>query len=350
MRRTNRRRTFIVLSSLCASISSMPEVSQAQTTVPAATDVMDRADQLYNAGLAAAEKERWAEAVELFRAAWELDKKVQSLGALGQAELKSKRFLDAAQHLEAALRTGQTSLGAGDKKALDGWLKEARERVVMLTIRVDIAGAELLVDDRAVGTSPLDHPIFAPPGLRRFEARRAGYKPARSSIQADAGRAYDVSLPMIALESGTSPGEGLNKKTRGWTALSILGLAGGGALVASGTVMAGIAASKGAEKSELAAKVDGYGFTGSNACKPSQDLSGPNDVVAESVCKDAAKAYVLQKEYGLHAAWMISTGALVVGSAFAHRFWWSKADQRIGVLPMPVVSAQGGGVLLLGSW
>jgi hypothetical protein len=56
-------------------------------------------------------------------------------------------------------------------------------------VEVNVDGATVSVDDREVGTSPLDGPVVVLSGSHVFEVRREGYRPARRRVVVVAGEA-----------------------------------------------------------------------------------------------------------------------------------------------------------------
>jgi PEGA domain len=56
-----------------------------------------------------------------------------------------------------------------------------------LVLTVSVPGADVLINDKPVGRTPLSASVAVPPGLTRVEARRAGYLTARKTIRLDEG-------------------------------------------------------------------------------------------------------------------------------------------------------------------
>jgi len=151
-------------------------------------DASGQAASLYEAGAKAFEANRLEEARVFFLAALRLKKHWQIAGNLGSIEVSLGRNRDGAEHLDFALRTAGDSISAQDRQRMQDLLDKARMAVGALSISVDAPGAEVFVDGKPVGKTPLAGPVFVEPGARVIEARREGYavQEARREIGAGA--------------------------------------------------------------------------------------------------------------------------------------------------------------------
>jgi hypothetical protein len=77
-------------------------------------------------------------------------------------------------------------------------LAEAKANITTVTVRVDVPGAEVLVDGRPLGHSPLSGPVFLEPGPHRFEAQKKELGSAVQKVDASAGAAPEVDLKLSA--------------------------------------------------------------------------------------------------------------------------------------------------------
>src|SRR5262245_21625199 len=98
-----------------------------------------KAAALYDEGVAAYRKSKWAAARASFLASWALKKHWQIAGNLGDCELKLGLYRDAAEHLSFFLRTMPQPTEEAEKL-----LQQAREKTSRLAIRVDTDGADVL--------------------------------------------------------------------------------------------------------------------------------------------------------------------------------------------------------------
>ena len=128
------------------------------------------ADGYYDAGVKARIDGNLRLALELLRKAWALDQTALIAVKLAQTEHDLGYYRDAIEHFEFFLK--QPDQSADDRSAIAQLLAEAKSKIVVLDIRVDTPGAEILVDHSVVGVAPLPQEIVVDPGKRLIEARK----------------------------------------------------------------------------------------------------------------------------------------------------------------------------------
>ena len=160
------------------------------------------AEKHYEAGLAFVKGDKWAEAREEFRQAYASSAQLKYLAALIKAEIATGQDANAASHLVAMLQR-RSELDPNTLAQAEEKLAELRKKVGRATIRVNVEGAEVLVDGAVVGTSPLSGEVFVGSGRRTFQARKAGFATAEQSVDVAAGSEPKVSL---GLEKAGEPG------------------------------------------------------------------------------------------------------------------------------------------------
>ena len=138
-------------------------------------------------------------AYEEYKTAWDLKHTYDIAANLGNLELSSWMARDAAEHLGFSVRnyavTGTTPERLEKTKQL---LAQARAQVAALTIQVNIEGAEVAIDGRVVGRSPIVEEVYVYLGSRTIEARLVSYPTARLTVNAEKGRAQQVTLTLEA--------------------------------------------------------------------------------------------------------------------------------------------------------
>ena len=130
-----------------------------------------------------------------YRASWDLKQSYDIAANLGNLELEQGLPRDAAEHLAFALRTVAVGVPEDRVAAIRGLLNKARRLVGAATVKVNVAGAEILVDGVAVGRSPLSTEIFVDPGKRTIEARLSPYAPAKKVF--DFPRAATIPIELV---------------------------------------------------------------------------------------------------------------------------------------------------------
>ncbi|KYF66334.1 hypothetical protein [Sorangium cellulosum] len=167
--------------------------------VPATSRAGERAAQLYREGNRFYDEGRFVEAEARYQAAWDLQQSFDVAGNLGNVELEVNQPREAAEHLVYALDTFPLGEKLEKRSFLQKRLAEAKSQVGTLRISVNVDDAEVLIDGKLIGHSPLDAQVFVDPGKRTLEARRAG---ARTSTSLFVARGSDQ---RIALSLDTGP-------------------------------------------------------------------------------------------------------------------------------------------------
>ena len=132
-----------------------------------------------------------------YRASWDLKQSYDIAANLGNLELEQGLPRDAAEHLAFALRTVAVNVPEEKVAAIRGLLDRARRLVGTATVKVNIAGAEILVDGLPVGRSPLSDELFIDPGKRTIEARLSPYVPAKNVVDVVRGGTVPVTLELL---------------------------------------------------------------------------------------------------------------------------------------------------------
>ncbi|XXX77804.1 PEGA domain-containing protein [Sorangium sp. So ce134] len=189
-----------LLCSLGLAIALVAPASSAQTDAGArgATEteaLTDKARQLYDEGLAALNRSRWAEAHASFLAAWRIKQHYQIASNLGVAELRLGKHRDAAEHLSWYLREAPAERTAQRQRA-EVLLKEALAKVAAITVQTTPEGAEVTVDGAVVGRTPLALPVFLEPGPHAISAELDGYTAERQQIEPAAGHTGGITLQL----------------------------------------------------------------------------------------------------------------------------------------------------------
>lgn len=140
-------------------------------------------DALYKAAVRAMKSGKYGVAYEKFKIVWEADRTPTTAGNLGSAELKLKKYPEAAEHLQIFLRE-EKDLDPDERKEAEGELALAKAQVVTLRVEVPDPGTEILIDGQLVGTSPIDHDLFVTPTPHLIIARKGE---ATAQIEIDDG-------------------------------------------------------------------------------------------------------------------------------------------------------------------
>lgn len=313
-----------------ALMSSAPALAQGAPAAPAAPggvvdaaslkkarDLFEQANALYDAN-------KYPQAEAAYLGAWKIKKSFDVAGNFGNLEADMNKPRNAAEYLSFALR----EFPAGGKPALrDALLKrlgEVTKLVGVVRIQVSRPGAEVFVDGASLGPSPIQTEVFLDPGTHTAEARLEGFVPAPITFIAARGKAADLTLTLVPL-----PGASKTVLIAGGVIAGV-GVVAGGALMGISTTRKGTAADV-AQAKKVGCPAGGTGAT-TGACK--------NLAAAVSTRNALANAGL----WTLVGGGVVGVGTLIYGLAGG-----SKAP-RTGVVVLPVVTGDGGGLVAGGTF
>ena len=123
---------------------------------------------------------------------------------LGEAELRTEHFVDAATHLAAFLKSGNAPQSV---ERVRQSLAAAEDKIARLTVEVSVPGAEVALDRTVLGLSPLaDDAKYVDPGEHVVHVKKDGFGEVDQSFVAEAGRAVRVVIPLHERGPGESAG------------------------------------------------------------------------------------------------------------------------------------------------
>ena len=131
-----------------------------------------------------------------FQQAYTLKPHASVLRNLGQVELRTGHFLDAARHLSMFLR--DTTFGTpADRESAQQSLAEAEGKVGKIVLEVEVEGAEASLDGELIGRAPFgSDPFYAEPGARKLQVKKDGYADYEQTLALDAGRTAHVRVTL----------------------------------------------------------------------------------------------------------------------------------------------------------
>jgi hypothetical protein len=289
----------LVLFAILAQAS--PSTGDSQNKVQARA-LLDQGTKLYEQGDVAG-------ALEKFQAAYAAFPSPKLMFNIGQANRDLHRNLEALEAFEKFL--------ADAPDALPEMTADARKSVSQLQrklgqIQIDCmtSGAEVRVDGKGVGTTPLPDLIWATPGHHQITAKHESVAPAVEEVDVKAGSVSNVTLrlavtvaaaPVLvpaatpaldlrtsSMSRGASDGWWLGRK---WTWVA----AGSTVLVAAGAITAGLS---------MQSKFNSLNGSCGRA-SPTQPQCSQSDIDSVSSRQTLANVF-----WGLAAAGVVTTGAL----------------------------------------
>ncbi len=200
-RRRRAGAAFSVLFLLCIIHGVTPAPALAQAAPDDASKEVAR--QRYEAGVKAFDAGKYEDARVAFSEAYKLTQAPGILLNLGVSELKTNHPVDAGNHLLKFLRE-YPDAKPEERATAQASLEECKRRAALVTVVVDIPGADISIDGAAVGKSPLADPVFVEPGARAVVASGLGTA-ATANLEAKKGQTVQASLRLGSTVGG--PGE-----------------------------------------------------------------------------------------------------------------------------------------------
>jgi hypothetical protein len=316
------RTACILLCAVLLAAAYAPD-ARAQPQGPTAARVVE----LFDRAQAAYAKGDKQGAYEAYTAAWSLQKSYDIAGNLGVVELKLGKYRDAAEHLAFSLENFPPTGEEAQQRATEKKLAEALKEVGRVHVQVSPKGASVTVNGNAADTALVAGTLYVKPGAVVVEAKLAGYLDGRRQVEIAKGGEETVTLSLVP-----APPPGPNK----------IVLATGGAVAGVGVVLGAVFAGlSNAKAADVAAKHDGIVKMGvTAACGP----------MPSAECQALQSAMTDRATFGNASAWsFISAGAVGAGTVI-YALAAPRAAKTSGMHVVPLVAADGGGVVLRGEW
>lgn len=139
-------------------------------------------------------------ALPYFQKAYELARTPRTAGQLGLAELAAGYPVDAAEHLASALRTPDDPSIVKYRKMLTDALTIARSQIGELALEGSPAGAEVVVDGRAIGVLPLSVPLKLGAHNTEIVVRAPGYESHKELVPIVGGQRHALAINLEKIE------------------------------------------------------------------------------------------------------------------------------------------------------
>lgn len=333
-----------------------PSVTRADPAKPTAAE-LDRAADLFKKAKALHGNGKLDQARDLYTQAWTLHRSPDIAANLAACELALNKYRDAADHFDFALKHLLAGTTQDQKARLTEGFEKAKREIAAVRLDVQPAGAEVVIDGIAIGTSPIADDAFVEPGERKIRVTKAGYETYVGSFTVAKAESKTVRVALeasataspagSAAAAGTAPPGGNGSKSGPTGAAADTGgksqsavpayIALGAGIVGLGAGIGFLVAASGKE-SDKDALLDE--IPGTNKC-------GPGTVAAEKCAEvtslsDDAKHF---RTFGY-----VGFGVAAAGGVLAYLLWPRSSDSSGGAMIVPSVSARGSSLHLQGSF
>ncbi len=196
----------------------VPSALQAQETERQATerengeqrgepDEVNVALQHFRRGVTLYEEGNFEAAAFEFERAYAVAPNYRVLYNIGLSRRDLHDYAGAFRAFTDYLQEGEREIPPERLKAVRQELERLRERVGRIRVDVDESDAEIFVDDRTVGKSPLNDAVLVSIGRHRIRAQHKGRIQFRTvDVSGDEERVVTISFPEVASEGSTNTG------------------------------------------------------------------------------------------------------------------------------------------------
>lgn len=206
-----------------------PATSQDSPSTDSADPKLAEAKQRYERGLQLYSEQNFEAARVEFERAYSLAPTYKILYNIGLCHEQLGDYVQALTALQKYLEVGGTQLSEARRSEVAKELAQIRPRIARVTVKTNVEGAEVLVDDQCSteatsgvqNCGPLQQAtreLLVNPGRRRITLRKNGYLPETSIITVAGSDKTDVKIELRELPKGY-----VEKKQNPWTVPTVVG-------------------------------------------------------------------------------------------------------------------------------
>lgn len=151
-----------------------------------------RALELYDEGT----KESSEAALLELERAYALAPSFRLLYNVGLVSTQLRQYARAYDAFERYLKEGGSDVPSGRREEVRADMARLALRTGLLRIKVDVAGAEVAVDDAVVGTTPIETPVRVNAGRRRVSITASGRPPQQRIVEVAGGDSLALSFEL----------------------------------------------------------------------------------------------------------------------------------------------------------
>jgi tetratricopeptide (TPR) repeat protein len=175
--------------------ASPPKAVESTPAAPAASaESKASARAHFDKGLAASTDQRFGEAVVEFERAFELWPDFRVLYNIGNVRVALGRFTEAVDAYQAYLDKGAAEIPEARQREVRDAIAAQQAHVATITVHAAVDGAEIRLDGRLVGLSPLPAPVRVNEGKHTLEALLPGRPTQLRELDLPGASALEVTL------------------------------------------------------------------------------------------------------------------------------------------------------------
>lgn len=158
----------------------------------------------FERGLKFFKEGNYGAAMAQFKRCYELDPNASVLYNIGQTARQLNLYSEALVALERFMREVK-DIDEPTRTNVQGWIAELKESVAVVTVKTNVEGVDIAVDDVDYGKTPLKEPIYMNAGKRRISATKSGYAPVTRIVEVAGTEQKTFDLELVSLTSDPNP-------------------------------------------------------------------------------------------------------------------------------------------------
>jgi hypothetical protein len=236
------RKSLAVLTAVAfatAPLTAYAQAAPAGTGAPSTSssdDGLEEAAARYKRGTELYSEGNYSAALIEFKKAYELTNAYKVLYNIGQVCYQLQDYVCALSSFEDYLKRGGPQIAAKRKEEVDAEIKRLKPRIATVTIKSNVDGAEVTIDDVPRGKTPITGLLLSA-GSHRMNVAMAGKLPITRVIEVAGATTPTIEVELLDAGGGTKEVivHDVGERSK-FTTLSYVGLGFGGALFAGGVV------------------------------------------------------------------------------------------------------------------
>lgn len=140
-----------------------------------------------------------------FKKAYEIAPNYRVLYNLGQTSRELRDYAVALTTFELYLAEGGAEIEAERRASVEGWIADLRGKVGSLAIATNVEGADVAIDDIAVGKTPLAKPIRVNAGRRKLTMSKVGHAPLTRFVDVAGTEQKALQIDLVPLTAAQAP-------------------------------------------------------------------------------------------------------------------------------------------------
>lgn len=183
----------------------LPAFFTAAHVAAAPPDAKQAAHAHFERGVTAFADKRFAEALDEFDAAYRAEPVFQVLYNIGQVNVALGRSVEAVAAYEEYVKLGGSAIAAARRREVKDEIARQVAHIGAIGVATHPEGADIRLDGRLIGRTPLAAPIKVNPGKHIVEATLLAHGNEAREVETRGGSVESVEMTLVALATTTTP-------------------------------------------------------------------------------------------------------------------------------------------------